>query len=340
MKTRALLAPLGMLLLTGAYYRIHPPSMMSDAAKAFLASLTPEQKARVTFPFNEDERLNWHFIPRERKGLALREMTAAQKQLANALLAAGLSQQGVIKAHTIMSLDQILKEMEQGKGPERDPEKYYFSIFGEPSESGAWGYRIEGHHVSLNFTIVNGHVASSPNFFGANPAEVREGPRAGLRALKREEDLGREFIKSLTDTQRAAAIVEKKAYPDILTMASRKAALTGQPNGISYSKLTPKQKEILGELVADYAGNFPAPIAGARLEQFRKSQANLYFAWAGGIERGEPHYYRIQSPIFLIEYDDTQNNANHIHSVWRDYEGDFGLDLLGDHYKASHRSEK
>src|SRR5258706_5263973 len=256
MTTRALLAPLGVLLLTGAYYRINSPVMMTDAAKAFLTSLTPDQKASATFPFTEEERLNWHFIPRERKGLALREMTSAQKQLAHALLAAGLSEQANIKAHTIMSLDEILKVMEQGKGPERDPEKYYFSVFGEPAETGIWGYRVEGHHVSLNFTVVNGRVASSPNFFGANPAEVREGPRAGLRALKREEDLGREFVKSLTDAQRATAIVEKKAYPDILTMASRKAALTGQPNGLPFAKLTGKQKEILGELIGEYAGNF------------------------------------------------------------------------------------
>lgn len=336
MKTRATLAFLGVLLLTSAYYRINSPVVMADAAKAFLASLTPDQKARATFPFTEDERLNWHFIPRERKGLALREMNSAQKQLAHALLAAGLSQQGTVKAHTIMSLEDVLRTVEQGKGPERDPEKYYFSIFGEPADSGTWGYRVEGHHVSLNFTIVNGRVASSPNFFGANPAEVRDGTRAGLRALKREEDLGRELVKSLSEVQRATAVVEKKAYPDIITMASRKAALTGQPNGLPYSKLTAKQKDILAELIAEYAGNFPAPLAEARVEQFRKNQANLYFAWAGGIERGDPHYYRIQTPAFLIEYDDTQNNANHIHSVWRDYEGDFGVDLLGDHYKASH----
>ena len=338
MRHRALLVPLAVLMLSAAYYHINSPVVMADAAKAFLTSLTAEQKARVTFPFtDQEERLNWHFIPRERKGLALREMTSEQKQLANALLAAGLSQQGVIKAHTIMSLDQVLKEMEKGKGPERDPEKYYVSVFGEPAETGTWGYRVEGHHVSLNFTIVNGRVASSPNFFGANPAEVREGPRAGLRALKREEDLGRELVKSLTDAQRAIAIVDPKAYPDIFTMASRKAALTGQPNGLPYAKLTAKQREILLELVGEYAGNFPAPIAEARMEKFKKSEAGLYFAWAGGIERGDPHYYRIQTPAILIEYDDTQNNANHIHSVWRDYEGDFGLDLLADHYKASHK---
>ncbi len=334
---RLALAGGAVMLLTAAYQRINSSSVMVTAAKAYLASLPPELRARSTFPFGSDERLNWHYVPIERKGVALREMTSAQKHLAEALLSAGLSQQGIIKAHTIMSLDQILKEMEQGKGPERDPEKYYVSIFGEPSEHGAWAYRFEGHHVSLNFTVVDGHIASSPNFFGANPAEVKTGPRAGLRALMREEDLGREFIKSLTDDQRAIAIVDKTAYKEILTSDKRKAALNGQPNGIPFAKLNTKQRDILSELVTEYAANFPPQLAEARLDQFHKTQGNLFFAWAGGIERGQPHYYRIQTPVFLIEYDDTQDNANHIHTVWRDFEGDFGLDLLGQHYQSSHQ---
>jgi hypothetical protein len=324
-------------LLTAAYERTRPESVMVSAAKAYLNSLPPELRARTAMAFSADERLNWHFIPIERKGVALREMTSAQKHLADALLSAGLSQQGVITAHTVMSLEQILKDVEQGKGPERDPEKYYVSIFGEPSEQGTWGYRFEGHHVALNWTIVNGRIASSPNFFGANPAEVKEGPRAGLRALLREEDLGRELVKSLTEAQRAIAIVDKDAYKDILTSDQRKAALSGQPNGLPFAKFTGPQKEILTQLVSEYASNFPAPIAEFRMDQFHKTEANLFFAWAGGVNRGEKHYYRVQTPAFLIEYDNTQDNANHIHSVWRDFDGDFGLDLLAQHYQASHR---
>jgi hypothetical protein len=333
---RLILAVACLPLLIAAYYRVNSPAVMTTAARAFLASLDADQRARATFPMDSEERLNWHFVPFERKGIALREMNSAQKQLAGALLAAGLSQQGVIKAHTIMSLDAVLKELEKGKGPERDPEKYYVTIFGEPSETGVWGYRFEGHHVATNFTIVNGRVASSPNFFGANPAEVLEGPRAGLRALPREEDLGQKLIMSLTPAQRAIAIVDQKAYPDIITMDSRKAALSGQPSGIPFAKLTAKQRDILTELVSEYANNFPGPIADSRMEQYRKTQNNLFFAWAGGLERREPHYYRIQTPAFLIEYDDTQNNANHSHTVWRDFDGDFGMDLLAEHYKSSH----
>jgi hypothetical protein len=335
---RPLLILSALALLTAAYERTNTPAVMIGTAKAYLASLTPQQRERAVIPFTSDERLNWHYIPLDnRKGVALREMTPTQKHLAEALLSAGLSQQGVIKAHTIMSLEQILKEAEKGAGPERDPEKYFLSVFGEPSEQGTWGYRFEGHHVSLNFTVVNGRVASSPNFFGANPAEVKEGPRAGLRALRYEEDVAREFMQSLTPEQRAIAIVDKTAYKEIITSDSRKAALSGQPNGLPFSKLTAKQKDILTRLVTEYAANFPEPVAQTRLGQYRKTQNNLFFAWSGGIEKTDPHYYRIQTPAFLIEYDKTQDNANHIHSVWRDFDGDFGLDLLAQHYQSAHR---
>lgn len=341
---RIILALAAVAALAVAYERLQSSNVMTNAAKAYLGSLTPEERARGTFKFDSDERLNWHFVPpeaftytpKERKGVALREMTSAQKHLAEALLSAGLSQQGIIKAHTIMSLDQVLKDMEKGGAMERDPEKYYVSIFGEPAEQGTWGYRFEGHHISLNFTVVNGKIASSPNFFGANPAEVREGPRTGLRALAQEEDIGRKLIQSLTDAQRAITIVDKVAYKDIITFDSRKAALNGAPNGLPFAKMTAPQREILTELVGVYASNLPEDIAAARMDQYKKNQANLFFAWSGGINKNDPHYYRIQTPAFLIEYDDTQNGANHIHSVWRDFNGDFGSDLLAQHYQASH----
>ena len=326
-----------MILLTAAYHQTKSAPVMADTAKTFLASLTPEQTATAKFMFKDDERMNWHFIPRERKGLALKDMTAPQKHLAHSLLSAGLSQRGYIKATTIMSLEDILRILEKDSGVRRNAEGYYFSIFGEPADKGAWGYRVEGHHVSLNFTIVDGKVVASPNFFGANPAEVREGPRKGLRVLHREEDLGRDLLKGLTAEQKAVAIVDKEAYKDILTAASRKASLQGQPNGLSASKMNAKQREMLQELLGEYIHNLPEQVAQARAEQINKAANNVYFAWAGVEQVGGPHYYRIQAPTFLVEYDNTQNNANHIHSVWRDYDGDFGLDLLKEHYSQSHR---
>lgn len=324
-------------LLTAAYERTQTSSLLVDTAKAYLASLKPAQRAQTTIAFNSDERMNFHYTPVPRKGLALREMNAEQKHLAEALLSAALSTQGIIKAHTIMSLEQVLKELEGDKGPERDPDKYYVSIFGEPSLQGTWGFRFEGHHVSVNYTVVDGNLAASPSFFGANPAEVKSGSRAGLRALMREEDIALELVQSLTDEQRAIAIVDKVAPKEIVTAESRKAALSGQPNGLPFSKMTPKQKDTLGRLVSEYASNFPQPIADMRMDQFRKMQPNLYFAWSGGTKRGEPLYYRVQTPQFLIELDKTQDNANHIHSVWRDFTNDWGGDLLAQHYQAAHK---
>lgn len=333
---RAVAGILGILLLTAAYHRLNSSSVMAETANRFLASLTADQRAKATFPFDDDERQNWHFVPIERKGLALREMTPSQKHLATALLSAGLSQQGLIKAESIMSLEEVLKMLEHGAGPERDPEKYYVSIFGQPSADGRWGYRIEGHHLSQNYTVAGGRVAAAPSFFGSNPAEVREGPRKGLRVLANEEDLGRAVIQALDTEQRKAAIVDAKAYPDILTMQNRQAALQGQPSGLQASRMNARQLDLLMALLEEYARNMPDEIAQAREEQIRKAGKNIYFAWAGGIEKGEPHYYRVQTASFLIEYDDTQNNANHIHAVWRDFNDDFGLDLLKQHYQASH----
>ena len=327
----------GALLLMAAASRTHTPAVMTTAANAFLSSLTSEQKAKAVFSFNDEERLNWHFIPRERKGLSYRLMTGEQRPLAMALLSASLSQQGYIKATSIMSLEEILKIQENNTPPgRRDPENYFFSIFGTPSETGTWGFRFEGHHCAMNFTIVNGKVASSPMFYGTNPAEVKEGPRKGLRVLGNEEDLGRDLVKALTEEQRKTAVFNNVALKDIITMADRKAALNGQPSGLSAAKMTAKQRQLLQALLEEYANNVPEQGAAARREQIKKAGTNLNFAWSGGLERGEGHYYRVQGPTFLVEYDNTQNNNNHVHSVWRDYNGDFGFDLLGNHYKTSH----
>lgn len=310
---------------------------MTRAAKHFLASLTAEQRAKTVFRFEDDERMNWHFVPRARKGLPLREMSPPQKLLAHALLSAALSRQGYIKATTIMSLEEVLRVLENDSGERRNPEGYYFSIFGEPSEGGTWGFRVEGHHVSQNFTLVKGRAHDAPAFFGANPAEVREGPRKGLRALAAEEDLARTLLSSLDGEQKRVAIVSEKAYADILTSASRKASLEGQPAGLPASKLSQKQFEHLLSLLEEYVRDLPDDMAGARAAQIKSAGRNLHFAWAGTEQRGGPHYYRIQAPQFLVEYDNTQNGANHIHTVWRDFKGDFGADLLQQHYRASHR---
>ncbi len=339
MKTAALrifAIGVGVVLLTSAYTRMHSASVMTDAAQAFLNSLTPAQRAQATYQFQDQERFDWHYIPKPRKGLSMHDMTPEQKQLAHALLAAGLSQQGYIKAVSIMSLDEVLKVLEGGKGPGRDPEGYFFTVFGQPSATGTWGYRVEGHHLSQNFTIANGQVQGAPSFFGTNPAEIREGPRKGLRVLAREEDLGRQLVKSLTADQKKMAIISKDAPKEILTEASRKAALNGQPSGLMASKMTASERAIFQSLLDEYCRNMTDQIDQTRQDQIRKAGDNIYFAWAGGEEPGQGHYYRIQSPSFLVEFDNTQDHANHIHSVWRDFNGDFGEDLLKEHYQSSH----
>lgn len=343
---RAALALAAVASLFGAYSRTRTPPAMVEAARNLLAALNEEQRAKALFPVDHDLRDFWQFIPtpdvekrygHPRPGLTLREMTPEQKNLAAALLSTGLSPRGYSKARTVMSLEEVLRLLEEDTSGRRDPERYHFSIFGKPSDRGAWGYRVEGHHVSLHYLVVNGRLAASPTFFGANPREVRTGPRQGLRTLPREEDLGRALLLSLDDEQRAAAIVSPKAYSDILTSADRVAKLENQPSGLSRKEMTPLQQELLDELVGEYAGNMPPEIAERRMAQLRQAGDDLYFAWAGAVEPGGPHYYRVRAPSFLIEYDCTQNGANHIHAVWRDWTGDFGRDLLAEHYRSSHR---
>src|SRR5262245_724393 len=310
---------------------------MARAQTAFLNSLNAEQRAKAIFKLEDEQRFDWHFIPRARKGIPFKELDPAQQRLGNALLASGLGQQGFIKAATIMSLESVLREIEEGKGPVRDPELYFLSLFGDIKSKKSWGWRVEGHHLSLNFTIANGNIASTPAFFGANPAEVPQGPRKGLRALAAEEDLARALIKSLDDKQRSQAIVSEKAPNDILSTNSRKAEPL-KPAGLQTSRLGQKQQEILMTLLREYASRHSPAITAARLDRIRSSGlGSIFFAWAGGLEKGEAHYYRLQAPAFLIEYDNIQNNANHIHSVWRDFNGDFGLDLLAMHYNNDHR---
>lgn len=316
----------------------HPPAdEMAAAANYFLAALTPEQRAKATFELKSDERLNWHFIPKERKGIPLKELTSAQRHLAHALLSSGLSQRGYAKATTIMSLEQVLAELE---GPSRnfprDPELYFVSIFGQPDAKGTWGWRWEGHHLAMNFTVVKGEfIASAPNFLGANPAEVRTGPRKGLRVLAAEEDHARQLVKSLNDDQRKVAVYTNVAPKDIITGADRKARALS-PEGLAASKMTKDQRTLLLTLLKEYVYRVRPDVADKDLAKIEQAGLDkVHFAWAGSLEPGKGDYYRVQGPTFLLEYDNTQNGANHIHAVWRDFNGDFGEDILKKHYEET-----
>jgi hypothetical protein len=326
--------PLLLAILFSYSSLAHPPARdMADAAKQFLAALTPEQQAKATFEFKNDERFNWHFIPRERKGLPFKEMNSEQRHLALALLQSALSEKGYLKATNVMlTVEQVLRELEN-QSARRDPGRYCLTLFGNPAKS-PWGWRMEGHHLSLNFTVGDDHLpAITPSFFGSNPAEVPHGPHKGLRNFAAEEDLGRQLVKSLDDEQRKTAVLGGDAPGDILTGASRKADRL-QPLGIAAARLTKSQQELLWSLLKEYVHKYRSEIADA---EWKKIQAagveQLHFAWAGALEPRQKHYYRIQGPAFLIEYDNTQNDANHVHTVWRDLENDFGGDLLRKHYE-------
>jgi hypothetical protein len=310
---------------------------MVNAAEAWTSSLTPEQRKAAVFAFADQERENWHYIPKARQGVPFKAMTEPQRKLARALLESGLSQHGMVQADMVMALEQVLFAIEHAA--HRDDTLYFFTIFGEPSTTGTWGWRVEGHHLSVNFTIVEGHhIAATPNFVGANPAEVRiAGPQSGKRALAAEEDLGRALVLALDETQQRNAIISAKAPGDILTRAD-KLAQPPEAAGLSYAAMKPAQQDQLKALVALYANRLRREVADVELKEIADSGWNrLSFVWAGSVKPGEGHYYRVQSPDFVIEYDNTQNNANHVHTVWRAFKGDFGRDLLHEHYKESHK---
>jgi hypothetical protein len=311
---------------------------MTTAARAFVDALTPEQRTQATFAFEADERLRWNFIPDEmfpRNGLPLGEMTSAQRTRAQALLRSGLSERGYTTYSRIIQLENILREIENGRLA-RNPEAYRFSIFGEPTPEGTWGWRVEGHHVSLHFSVVKGTaVASTPSFAGSNPAEVREGPQQGQRTLGQLEDTARALVSSLDAAQRKTAVVDTTAPNEILTGNTLDIDPLA-PAGLRASEMTAAQREGLMAVIDAYAGLMADDVAADRMVKIRTAGIeSVAFAWAGPLERGAQHYYRVQGPTFLIEYDNTQGNGNHVHSVWRDFRGDFGRDLLREHLRAS-----
>jgi hypothetical protein len=331
------------VLFSMATSRAHEAGLqMAEVANVFLLSLNDEQRAKASFKFEDEERINWHFIPRERNGLSMKEMTPQQRLLAHALLNTGMGFRGAAKAVTIMSLEEVLFQMESQDESRkatarerRDPEKYFVSIFGTPDPKGTWGWRIEGHHMSLNFTIKDGNLLrATPSFMGTNPGELRQGPLMGLRVLGKEEDLGRELVKSLDEAQFKKALVDEVAPKEMLTAAEKRVDPL-KPEGLADTELNAAQKAKLREVIDEYLTRLRPEIAAETWAEIEKS-GPVHFAWAGGKERGEPHYYRVQGKTFLIEYDNVQGQANHPHSVIRSFDGDFGRDLLAEHYKESH----
>jgi hypothetical protein len=328
--------PLAACLAVTAHDGAHPSSAaagrMREAAVRFLAAIPEAARAKAVRPFDDRDRVDWHYIPRSRGGVALKELDAKGREAVHTLLREALSAAGYRRVANIIELEIVLREIETF-GLLRDPEKYHLTIYGAPDKAKPWGWRFEGHHLSLNFTLAGERMAvDSPSFFGANPAKVGNGARKGLRALAAEEDEARALLASLTEAQRREAVFDSRTYGDIVTAASERVDPLDAA-GILAARLDENQRAQLLKLIEVYAGAFEPGLAEARMERVREGGiANVRFGWAGATEKGRPHYYRIQGPRFLIEYDASQDSGNHIHTVWRDFTGDFGRDLLREHH--------
>lgn len=329
-------------------------AQMASVAKRWLASLTKEQRSAATFKMDDEERSNWHFVPDfvikpdGRKGLTIGQMTPQQRIFALTLPATALSQRGYLEMMSIRALEKVLFDIE---GKEyRDPELYYVSIFGKPDAKGTWGWRFEGHHLSVNVTIIDGKKFSvTPSFFGSNPGKVTSGNLHGVEVLDKEQKLALSLVRSLNKEQLAKATIDTSGLDKKLLQKSviKEVLTSDYPTadrglftfkGISFADLDKAQQKKLLNLVNVYTSRFrPEILKGTRYQGSIKDGSDLSFSWSGGKKRGEFHYYRIQSKTFLIEFANTQNNANHVHAVWREFDGDFGRDFLTEHFKKHHK---
>ena len=359
--SRALLLLVFTLTVSLAYEPAKTEALMASSAGRLLESLDRMQRMGTIFELDAPERTNWHYFPETgfadeygyvRNGVTFKKMDPKQRHFAYALLSAGLGRAGFVKAMDVMALEEVVRAIEDDHTGYRDAEGFHFTVFGKPSLTGDWAWRVEGHHLSLHYLIKDGElVSASPTFFGANPHEAPQGPHKGMRALAREEDLARALINALDAPLKKKAIFDKAAPYDILTMADKRAKLEGDPQGLAASEMSDERYEQLLGLIAEYAQNMPPEVAARRMKIARDTpRERLFFGWAGDVDRPAPkplkigsvttenrhvagNYYRIQSPTFLIEYANTQNQANHSHSVWREFEGDFGYDVMAAHYE-------
>lgn len=329
-------------MTTGRYTHPHAyvSAAMVDSARRWLASLDAAQRSKATYHYLDGERIFWYYPPLNRHGLPLRDMDDRQRALALELLATGLTGDANRQARLIIEHEDVLGPLEAEWGQvtwPRDPQLYYWTVFGEPGRAEPWGWRAEGHHLSVHYSIWGDQViAVTPFFFGANPAEVRKGPKEGLRILARREDLAIELINSLDAGQRRKAVIHDQAPWDILGYNASKQPVHND-EGLAGREMNGAQQEILMTLIAEYVNGVPAPVAEQRLAAIRDTGLDDYrLIWAGAPDRARDHYYRIHGGQFIVEFDNIQNGANHIHSVWRDVENDFAQDVLRDHRMLYH----
>ena len=331
-----------LLLLVPFTLKAQPNSIDFSSALTCINSFDSIQKQTAVFPFEDMSRYDWNYLPPAlipRKGVCLKDLNSTQKNKIYALLKSFLSDKGFSRTQDIMNNEYYLKELEPTI-TYRIPENHFVAFYGTPGKDSIWGWKFTGHHIALNFTIVNGKLAFTPIFFGIYPAEIKDGQNKGRRIIKDEEDIGFQLINVLTSEQKSKAIFQSKAFNDIVTSNSSQVGPLA-PVGILAKELTSQQKNILNKLIVSHLSTMPAEIAEMRMKRIVSEDLNqIRFGWAGSLIKGVPHYYRIQGKTFLIEFDNTTNNANHIHIVWRDFNGDFGINLLNEHYNKSNHHHK
>ncbi len=312
-----------------------PPSA-AEAARRLLEATPPAQRSDLLLPFTDAARRDWHYTPRRRDGIAWKAMSTTQRGATTALLLTALNERGLDKVRALMALEITLRQLE-AFGLSRDPENYAVAIHGTPGEGG-WGWRIEGHHLSLHFSLDGDrYVSTLPQFFGANPATVprdagSSAPRQGFRLLGREEDLARQWLTSLNAAQRSRAVFSSRPFGDIVS-GNAPLAQPLDAAGLPFVDMDAGQQAQVLQLVAAFAEHLQPELAEARLARVRAVLGSVRVGWAGSARPREPHYFRIQGSGFLIEFDNS--GGNHVHSVWRDFDGDFGRDVLADHYQKA-----
>jgi hypothetical protein len=303
---------------------------IADAANRFLAGLDEAQRKQAMLAYDSSNRLDWHYIPRSRQGLTLGEMKPAQRDAAHTLFATVLNERGLQAIENVRMVEGVLRE---SQGSFRDPDRYYVTIFGTPGRF-PWGWRLEGHHLSLNVALpVAGWITATPFFLGSHPATVRDGPHKGLRPLGPAEDLARQLMASLSEEQRRTAIIAERSFGEIVASPGRERDLA-QATGLQLSAMDGTARNLVEALIDRFVGALAPDLAAAQKQRVIEQELGRFrFAWAGPLAPGQAHYFRVHGPVTLIEHDNTQNNANHIHSVWRDLAADFGADALAEHYR-------
>lgn len=331
----------GLLQTRAAVSEGKTPESMAEAAKKFIASLTAEQRATCVFALDAEQRLEFRTAPFPLTGLRQAEMNPDQRTLFHALLSASLSANGYEKGTSIIELDDYLVQTNLARGGRANnmhgTDKYSLAIFGDPSPDGTWAWRVHGHHLAISFTVSQGKLyVAAPSFFGAEPHVISEGPRAGLHILRNEDLIARKLMESLSAEQRAKATIAEEMPRDMFSGDKRQIEFEGPPEGIAFSALDGNQQQTLRDLVDEYVGTVPPDVQWSRRDKVEKGGwENVYFAWIGSTTAGERNYYRVQGPEFLIEYCAVALTPNHVHTIWRDRSGDFGRDLLAEHYNST-----